>query len=169
MAPFQYLCLSLLGFADGDWVCSQLFLLLTWDLPFWGLCSFLPLIQLFQVSKKKKQTLKNLIILAVLCSVQDLSSPTKDWPQAPAVEEQSLNRWAAREPPHNVLSCLPSLNSPVFAGQGFRIPFLSIFCGVWEEIECGAWFNVPCLSTTHPVCFTAFACLLPSITLLPLF
>lgn len=119
--------------------------------------------------KKKKQTLKNLIILAVLCSVQDLSSPTKDWPQAPAVEEQSLNRWAAREPPHNVLSCLPSLNSPVFAGQGFRIPFLSIFCGVWEEIECGAWFNVPCLSTTHPVCFTAFACLLPSITLLPLF
>lgn len=119
--------------------------------------------------KKKKQTLKNLIILAVLCSVQDLSSPTKDWPRAPAVEEQSLNRWAAREPPHNVLSCLPSLNSPVFAGQGFRIPFLSIFCGVWEEIECGAWFNVPCLSTTHPVCFTAFACLLPSITLLPLF
>ena len=121
-----------------------------------------------QKKKKKKKKKKNLFILAVLCSVQDLSSPTKDWPRAPAVGEQSLNRWAAREPP-KCFKLPSSLNSPVFAGQGFRIPFLSIFCGVWEEIECGAWFNVPCLSTTHPVCFTAFACLLPSITLLPLF
>ena len=50
------------------------------------------------------------------------------------MEEQNLNHWTARESPQNVLSCLPSLNSPVCAGQGFRIPFLSVFCGVWEEI-----------------------------------
>ena len=39
------------------------------------------------------------IYLAMPNGLQDLSSPTRDWTQAPAVKAPSPNPWAAREFP----------------------------------------------------------------------
>ena len=39
------------------------------------------------------------VFLAMPCSVQDLSSPTRDGTQVPALEAWSLKNWTAREVP----------------------------------------------------------------------
>ena len=53
--------------------------------------------------------------LAAPCSLWDLSFPSRDQTQAPAVKVQSPNHWTTREfPDYSILNCRPSIPPPLW-------------------------------------------------------
>ena len=94
--------------------------------------------------------------------MQDLSSLTREWTRAPAVEVQSLNHWTAREVP---VACLLVLSIMSFTERGFLILMKSSWSVIFLMVRV---FSVVSKKTPpYPVSFR-FSPVLPSKSFIPL-
>ena len=84
-----------------------------------------------------------------LCSMQDLSSLTRDWTHIPCTARQILNRWTTREVPR--LSFNINLFN-LFPGRHFPISSLCPLNFIWQQWD--RKYKMPCLLRvqSHTAC-----------------